>query len=208
MFHRVVRPIACCLLLSWGVLAAPRKEDLPPAYYHPSMVGDKLVFEQDYGDHSKEWVLEVTDARQKGVALIVTIRGTKGEGTPGSFQYEVSTKGVFKVATEDAVLEPPECFLRLPFKKGDTWETTRTQDGETYTTKYTVGDQEEVEVRAVKFRCVRLESKFVFKGVSCTVTDWMAPRCGMVKEVLVGTDEVGTEYARTTVLKSFAPGGK
>ena len=40
------------------------------------------------------------------------------------------------------------------------------------------------------------------------VTNWIAPRCGMVKEVVVGTDQAGTEYKRTTVLKSFTAGGE
>src|SRR5947199_5655261 len=89
MFHRAVGPVTCCLLLSWGILAAPRKDDPPPAHYHPSTVGDKLVYEQDYGDQSWESVFEVTDARQKGAALIVTVRAGEGDGAAASWRYEV-----------------------------------------------------------------------------------------------------------------------
>jgi hypothetical protein len=68
--------------------------------------------------------------------------------------------------------------------------------------------EEELEVPAGKFRCIRIESEFVFNGASYTRTRWRAPRCGMVKEVVVGKDGERTVYLRTTVLKSFAPGGK
>jgi hypothetical protein len=208
MFHRIVRPVTCCLLLSWGVLAAPRKDDPPPAHYHPSTVGDKLVFEEKYGDQSRELVFEVTDVRQKGAALIVTFRAAEGDGTSEAWRYEVSDKGVYKVGEGDAVLESPECYLRLPFKKGETWETAHKLEGETYPSKYTAAGEEEVEVPVGEFRCIRIESEFVFKGVTYKRRLWWAHRCGMVKDVLVGTDKVGTEYVRTTVLKSFTPGGK
>jgi len=171
-------------------------------------VGDKLVYEQQDGDQSWDYVLEVTDARQKGAALVVTVRGAEGDGTSEPRQYEVSDKAVYRVGEGDAVLESPECYLRLPAKKGETWETAHTHEGEAVTVKYTVGGEEEVEVPAGKFRCIRIESECVFKEVNDKRTLWWAPRCGMVKGVLVGTDKVGTQYACTTVLKSFAPGGK
>jgi hypothetical protein len=207
MCRKVVGPIICCLLLSWGVLAAPRKDNPLPVYYEASTIGDKLVFEEDYGGHSREWGLEVTDARQRGAALIVTMQWADGDETP-TMQFEVSEKGLCRLEKGDAGLETPECYLRLPFKKGETWELTRTRDGETFTTKCTAADEEEIEVPAGRFRCVRIESEYVFKGISCKVTYWMAPHCGMVKEVLVGTDKVGTDYRRKRVLKSFTPAGK
>jgi hypothetical protein len=210
MLRKVFGPTTCCLILSWGVLAAPRKADPTPAYYHPSTVGDKLVFEEDYGDHSRQWVVEVTDARQKGAALIVTVRAGEGDGTSESWQYEVSDKGVYKVGEGDAVLESPECYLHLPFKKGETWETGHKHEGKTYTTKYTVSGEEEVEVPAGKFRCIRIESEFVYNGMTYTHTRWRAPRCGVVKDLVVGkdNDNLRTDDVRTTVLKSFTPGGK
>jgi hypothetical protein len=102
MRHRIVGPVACCLVLSWGVLAAPRKDDPSPGYYHPSTVGDKLVFEEDDGHHSTEWVAEVTDARQKGAALIVAVRGAMGDKTR-TFRYEISDNGVYKAGEGDGL---------------------------------------------------------------------------------------------------------
>lgn len=208
MFRKVVGLTACCLFLSWGVLAAPRKEDPPPVYYWPSTVGDKLVYVENDGDQRTEWVLEVTEARQKGAALIVTVRTALDDGTHTSHGFEVSEKGVFKVATGNDLLESPECAVRLPIEKGATWETTCTLEGENFIMKSAVADEEEVEVPAGRFRCVRLESKYVFKGMNYTGTVWMAPSCGTVKGVLVGSDSVGTKFRRTKALKSFTPGGK
>jgi hypothetical protein len=209
MFHRAVGLVTCCLLLSWGVLGAPRKAVPPPACYFPSTVGDKLVYEEKVGDQSWDYVVEVTEARQKGAALIVSVRSASlDNGTHALYGFEVSDKGVFMVATGDVVLESPQCALPLPIQKGATWETNWTLDGETFTMKSTIADEEEVEVPAGKFRCVRIESKYVIKGVSYTGTVWDAPRCWTVKGVLVGSDNVGAEFRRTKVLKSFTPGGK
>src|SRR5262245_22100594 len=206
MCRKVIGPTTCCLLLSWGVVAAPRKDEPPPVSYHASIVGDKGVYDLNDGQQSWELVLEVTDARQKGAALLVTVREVEGDRAPESYRYEVSAKGVYLVGEGDAVLESPECFLRIPFTKGETWETAHKLEGETYPTKYTAAGEEEVEVPGGKFRCLRVESEFVFNGVSYTRTRWRAPRCGMVKEVVVGKDGERTVYTRTTVLKSFAPG--
>jgi hypothetical protein len=210
MFHRVVGPITCCLLLSWAVLAAPRKGDSPPAYYFPSKAGDKLVYDVTDGRQSWEWILEVTEARQKGTAVLVTLRGTEGgQRVPVPHQYEVSDKGVYLVAEGDFVLKLPECILSLPFQKGEAWETTyTTRDGDTIKTKRTSADEEDVEVPAGKLRCVRIKSEWVVQGVTYTRTRWDAPRYGMVKEFVVGKDNVRADYVRTTVLKSFTPGGK
>jgi hypothetical protein len=104
--------------------------------------------------------------------------------------------------------ESPECFLHLPFKKGDTWETAHTHEGGTTTAKYTSAAEEVVEVPAGKYRCLRVDSEFVYDGVNWTRKEWLAPRCGMVKEAVVGKDGVHEDYVRVTVLKSFTPGGK
>jgi hypothetical protein len=210
MCHKIVGLAGCCLLLSWDILAAPRNEDPAPVYYYASTVGDKLVYEANDGDRSWTEVLEVTEARQKGAAVLVTLRGADGlKREPEPLRYAVSDKGVYVVGEGDDVLESPQCLLRLPFKKGETWEATRTtRDRETITTKYTSTGEEEVEVPAGKFRCVRVESECVLKGVTWTYTRWVAPRCGLVKEVLVGKEGVRSDYVSTVVLKSFNPGGK
>ena len=207
MFNRVVGPITCCLLFSWGVLAAPRKVDSPPAHYHPSTVGDKLVYKEDDGRRPMEWALEVTDVQQKGAALIVTLQGADGHKTP-AFRYEVSDKGVCKLGEDDDVHEPPECFLRLPSKKGETWESTDDREG--YRIKYTSAGEEEVEVPAGTFRCVRVDSECVYDGWTWIRSQWRAPRYGLVKEKEVAKDNehARADFIRTTVLKSFTPGGR
>jgi hypothetical protein len=73
MLRKVVGPIACCLFLTWGVPAAPRKDDRAPSYYFATKVGDKLVYEEKRGSQSEEYLIEVIEARQKGAAMIVTV---------------------------------------------------------------------------------------------------------------------------------------
>lgn len=205
MLPKVVGPTTCCLLLSSGVLAAPRKDDPPPVYYHPTVAGDKAVFELDDGDRQWEAVHEVTEARRRGAATLVTLRT---DGGTASWRLEVSDKGVYEVRDEDGGTGRSFWRLRLPAKKGETWETSHVQDGKPYVIKYTHAGEEEAEVPAGRFRCVRVESECVFNGLTCTSTSWVAPRYGLVKHQMVAKDGVNMDYVRSMVLKSFAPGGK
>ena len=192
MCCKVVGPVTCCLLLSWGVLAAPRKDDPSAAHYLPSKVGDKWVMELNDGDHQWENVVEVTEARQKGAVVVVMLRDPSA-GDGGPLRYEVSDRGVYKVKG-DGLGESRCCHLRLPFRKGETWEHTgKDKYGDTFTIRFTNTREEEIEVPAGKFRCVRIESEFVFQGVTWKDTAWMAPRVGTVKSVLVGKDGVRSD---------------
>ena len=51
MSRKVVGPFACCLFLTWGVVAAPRKGEPSPDHYFPSQVGDKTVMALNDGEH-------------------------------------------------------------------------------------------------------------------------------------------------------------
>ncbi|HEX4591797.1 MAG TPA: hypothetical protein VH120_17805, partial [Gemmataceae bacterium] len=82
--------------------------------------------------------------------------------------------------------------------------------GETVTMRYTSAGEDEIEVPAGKFRCLRIEAECTVRGVRWTFTDWEAPGWGAVKHVVVGKDTEGklADYVRTSVLKSITPGGK
>lgn len=203
MFRRVVGPIACSLLFAWGVFASPRKDDPSAGYYLASMVGDKVVIEVDDGDQRWENVFEVTAARQQGAVVLVTYRH-HGTGEGEQCRCEVSDSGVYKHGDGARW-----CHLRLPFRKGETWEHTgKDKYGDTFTIRFTSTQEEEIEVPAGKFQCLRVESNSVVQGVTWKSTTWMAPRIGTVKHVLVGKDGERTDYMQTSVLKSFTAGGK
>jgi hypothetical protein len=207
MLRKVAGLAACCLFLSWGAAAAPRKDDPASRYYFSTKVGDKLVSAFDDGEQQWERLSEVAEVVKKGDVLTVTFRKSgASDDDPG--RYEVSDKGVFKFG-DNVVGESGCCHLRLPFKKGETWESTaKNVYGDIVTSRYTNADEEEVEVPAGKFRCVRVESEFVVRGVTWKMTNWVAPRVGWVKYSVVGKDGAGKlgDYACTGVLKSFTPG--
>jgi hypothetical protein len=210
MCRKVIGLITSCLLLSWAALAAPRKADAPTDYYLATIVGDKLVYETSDGDQSWTEVLEVAEARQKDAVVLVTLREVDSpKSDPKPYRYGASAKGVYVVRKGEDVLESPEYLLRLPFNKGNTWEATRTtRDGDTATTKYSTTNEEEVEVPAGKYHCIRIESECASNGVTWTYTRWVAPRCGLVKQVMVRKDNERADSPRTIVLKSFTAGSK
>lgn len=206
MFRKAVGLTACCLFLSWGVVAAPRRDAPGPVYYHASQAGDKSVFEVSAnGRFWCEVAYEVTDVQRMGTAVLVTKRRTVGgtdDEPPG--RVLLSDGGVYTLSEGDFIYPTPFCLVRLPVKKGETWETTYGgAQGETITTKYTSVGEEEVEVPAGKFRCLRIELEAVVNGETELRTNWYAPGCGQVQAKLKYQD-----LETTYVLKSFTPGSK
>lgn len=206
MFRKVVGLTACCLFLSWGLVAAPRRDAPGPVYYHASQAGDKSVFEVSAnGRFWCEVAFETTDVQRMGTAVLVTKRRTVGDkDDEPPDRVLLSDGGVYTLSTGDFIYPTPFCLVRLPFKKGETWETTHSgAQGETIQTKYTSVGEEEVEVPAGKFRSLRIEMEAVHNGETESRTNWYAPGPGLVQAKQKYKDQ-----ETTYVLKSFTPGSK
>lgn len=153
-----------------------------------------------------KWVYDAA-----GQELTATVEGTakvgekdclvvKKEWPGGSSKeyYRVDDKGAFLCRIDaDRTTEFPENpvpRLRFGLKKGDTWEWKH--DGQQG--KYEHQGEEEVEVPAGKFKCVKVHVAATSGEMKYGVTRWFAPGVGVVKEVMTrdGQD-------RVTQLKKF-----
>lgn len=91
---------------------------------------------------------------------------------------------------QDQELPQPVVLLRFPLKKGEAWEV----GGKV---KCEVQDEEEIQVEAGKFKCVRVR----MAGEHSTTEQWIARGVGIVKIRTVTKDG-----ERVTSLKKFIPG--
>jgi hypothetical protein len=128
-------------------------------------------------------------AKKVGDETNVDIAYPDGNGI--ALRYRITSDGVALVSKKitasgtasDELVRAPELFLKLPLAKGATW-------------KYgpfdaTVGDDEDVTVPAGKFRATRVDFKLGksvprpicnIMGMAETITMWLAPGTGIVKQ--------------------------
>ncbi len=191
------RPLLA-LLIAVPVSAAPAVKGTGGPVYFPIQVGAKTVMETTVdGPFGKtpgaiETVQTVTKVEGKDGTYRVTV---ERESKAKNFvtMYEVSAKGVFRVAIDGSALAEPVPLLKLPARPGDTWKTA--------TGTATVGKEEEIEVPAGKFKAVPVTTERELAGRTLKTTTWLAPDVGVIKRVSTVND-INT----VNVLKSFTPG--
>ena len=191
------------LALGPAALAAPAPKDRKSDPYFPTTEGTKRVYETRTGENVSEHTEVVTKVEKKDGAFRVAV----GQEVDGEMRvtsvFEVSARGVSRVANAAGDLPNPVPLLKLAAKPGDTWDWEREGPGGfgPVTTRYTAGPEEEVEVPAGKFKALRVESATELKGRVTKYTLWYAPGVGLVKSV---STSGGPE--RNQVLKAFKPG--
>jgi hypothetical protein len=195
------------LALAMTASAAPVPKHLmkEPVLYHPVEPGAKWVY-QFHGadDPIGREVVEVVVAvhHPKGEPGVkVAELGSVFEGkTRGSGCYVgVSRTGLvegYMSASGNFVGHTPS--LRIGDAPGTRWETAYDENNKQ---KHIFRGEEDVEVPAGKFRALRVETAYYYKGAAGQVWNrWYAPGIGMVKLV----DAQGG----TKVLKEFTAGSK
>jgi hypothetical protein len=191
------RPLLA-LLVAVPVSAAPAVKGTGGPLYFPTQVGAKTVMEISVDGAllgKNPGAFEVTETVSAVEVKDGTYRVTVERESKGNFVtvYEVSAKGVFRVASGGSALAEPVPLLKLPARPGDTWKTA--------SGTATVGKEEEIEVPAGKFKAIPVTTERETAGRTVKTTTWLAPDVGVVKRV--GTvNDITTVY----VLKSFTPG--
>jgi hypothetical protein len=199
---RNVAPVfALIVAVACGSLAAAPNGKPKAALYFPAIVGDKSVFERkgkDAGrEHDDEFTEVVTAVEAKDGGFIVSVKRDEGGGVQREFAVRVTEKGIFGRKADGSPFD--RCRLKLPAKKGDTWEVV----GETIKTVYVVAGDEEVEVPAGKYKTIRVDSTTELPTFTIMNSTSYAAGVGVVK---MRHNSGGREVTHS--LKSFTPGKK
>jgi hypothetical protein len=83
---------------------------------------------------------------------------------------------------KDGVLDPPFLFLKLPFKKDQSWKVD-SKVGDSIVFGTFSAREEEVSVSAGIFKTIKVFSNdLTIRGTRISISTWFAPRMGMVKQ--------------------------
>lgn len=182
-------------------LAAPVPKPKAAELYYPIIEGTKWVMRTKSEDGTTTEVTHtITKVEEKdGTYTVTNIRDANGQRR--EFRNEVSAKGVFSLPRPGEKGEP-RAALKLPAKEGDTWTTEQPASGNRagWTTKHTVGKEEEVEVPAGKFKAIVVTTEYEVEGTVYKGTAWFAAGVGLVKSV-----SVSDRTERVQELKEFTP---
>jgi hypothetical protein len=181
-------------LLSCAVLASATAQPpageaakVTPTPYYPLQVGNTWTYR--VGPEHR-YQLKVTKHEKVGDVVCARIEMFV-EGNPKSFELVgVTEDGVARYAFENKRLDPPFRFLKLPPKKGETWEVssalgkTDKSAGEVIKATFKAGE-EKVEVPAGKYDAITASTDdLVAAGDQMGVTYYFAKDVGLVKEVI------------------------
>src|SRR5262245_6269367 len=176
------------------VPAAPVPKHLmprdPPLTF-PTTVGTKWVYELA-GGGTQTIVISEAKEEQDGSRVVTMEYVEGGKKTPYQVR-RISSQGVFVLIDGVREYEEPLCIVRLPHRKGETWEANLRHAGEVDERKgrRVAGPFERVRVPAGEFSAARIEWEL---KDGQTGTNWYVNGIGFVK---------GTDYME---LKSFTPG--
>ncbi|MDY3551082.1 hypothetical protein R5W24_000156 [Gemmata sp. JC717] len=194
--------VLATLVFTTAASSAPVPKDVgQPVLYFSVREGDQSVFEVTGSSGTYDLTETVTKVVAKDGCMWVTVERRATKTT--TVVYQVSAKGVSRVATNDQELAEPHALLKVPTKAGDTW-TAKADTPTGPSTVYTAGKEEKVDVPAGKFMAIPIEGKITAQNGNGRIairTSWYAPNVGIVKMVYKVGDGV-----ETRTLKSFKPG--
>jgi hypothetical protein len=171
-----------------------------------------------------EWVSALSDSKEGKIVSI----GRTADGSPAidcAYKLLVRGSGVSLLEIDGYPYKPPACMFKTDCRAGDVWTTHTYRDysAEDYaeapsprfrdwkyryeTWTVTVGEYEDVEVPAGRFRALRVESvrrSPSWRSHPPRETKWYARGIGIVK--VESHPAFGNR--QTILLSSFAPGGE
>jgi hypothetical protein len=168
-------------LLIAGVCVSAASAQGPGASYLPLKVGNKWVYQVDFGGQMVEISQKVVKIDKKDGQEIATLE-TEVAGNTLQEQTSVTEKGIFRHSFQGMPVEPPILALKLPFKKGETWEAKISVQGQEFKATMKAEAEEEVSVPAGKYKALVVSTEMDLGGQQISSRTWFAPKVGIVKQ--------------------------
>ncbi len=81
--------------------------------------------------------------------------------------------------------DPPVLRIKLPYRQGDTWQSTTSQFGMTMSTSFQSGGIERIQTPVGSFDCIKVQSTITIPGQApITSITWYADGIGPVHQVM------------------------
>lgn len=176
-----IRLILPLLVLAAAATAQGQEKPAAGADYMPLKVGNKWLYKADFGGQTVEVGQSVAKIEKKDGKDIAQVE-TEFGGQVITEQISSSDKGVFRYSFQGQPVDPPIQALKLPAKKGDTWDVKFSVQGQEMKAVMKTEGEEEVTVPAGKYKAVIVSMEMDAMGQKVAVTSWFAPNVGIVKQ--------------------------
>jgi hypothetical protein len=167
------------LLLAWSPLLSAQEKTVN---YMPLKVGNKWTFKVNLGGQAVDISQKVVKVEKKDGREVATLETDVGGQTLAE-QMGSDERGVFRYSFQGLPVDPPIQSLKLPFKKGETWEGKVSVQGQEVKSTMKSEAEEEVTVPAGKYKALVVSVEMDVGGQQITVKSWFAPNVGIVKQV-------------------------
>jgi hypothetical protein len=159
--------------------------------YYPLVVGNSWLYRvgENHFTLKVAKLEEVGDKKKTTCARVEMIVNNK----PVSFEHlAVTSDALVRYTFEGKEANPPIPFLKLPPKKGATWNIESRVDGQLLKGTFTAGEEETTVPMAIsmtnptgKMKTVTVTGKDIdVNGVKMNLTYYFAEKIGMVKQVI------------------------
>jgi hypothetical protein len=178
--------MAVSVVLALAAAGAGRADDAKEPNYYPLKKGNKWTYKVQGAPNSITVTIASVD---KDGALLETALEGQVQSTE---KVLVKDDGVYRTEVNKMKPDAPIKIVKLPVKKGDSWEIDTKVGAETIKGKFSVRE-DEVTVAAGKYKAVVVEGKdFEINGQKMNLTTWYVDKVGIVKLSfsLAGTEAV------------------
>jgi hypothetical protein len=165
-------------LLFLTLLAGPAQppETTKDASYYPLKVGNTWHYK--VGD--KKVSTKVAAQEKIGDLMTARIETIIDGNVVANENIAQTADGIVRVAVNGQKADKPVLLLKLPPKKGESWDIDTKIAGETVKGKLTA-NEEDIQVPAGKFKTASSSGDFQLNGQPGKFGSWFAPDVGIVK---------------------------
>lgn len=194
------------LTKSAAILSVVLASTCPAADYLPLKEGNQWTYQMSGG---VQVTTKIAGFENVGAVRCAVVETTMGWQTSREY-VAVDEQGVKSYLSQgqgqEIRYDPPVVRIKLPYRPGDTWQSTINQFGMSMTTDFQSVGAERVQTPAGSYDCVKVQSTMTVPGQgTMTSTIWYADGVGAVHQVM---QMAGQEMTITLVSTNVKPAPK
>lgn len=169
--------LAVVFALTGNVPGQEKEKKVASSDYFPLKVGTTWVYEAN----GKSIQVKVAKHEKSGDVMCALLETSVDDTVVASEHVAVQKDGIYRYSMAGTEVKPALRFMKLPYKKGDTWKAASKVGEQEVKVEYEFKEGE-IEVAAGKYKTVITETtKAEAGGQEFSAKIWYAKGVGMVK---------------------------
>jgi len=180
-FSRLALALVLFVAVAGLSAVGQEKDQFRESPYYPLQVGNTWNYK--LGD--MKFTMRVAKHEKVGEALCARVEMSIDGKVQAYEHIAVTADGIYRHSFEGKKAEPPVRFLKLPPKKGETWEVNSKVGGESLKGTFKAGEEDNVKVPAGTYKTVTSATDDLdANGTKISFKYYFAENVGMVKQDL------------------------